>query len=56
MVNEVKWKEVKLSKLSRLLHFISIHIEQAICCVKEFDILSGVIPASVAASAGQSVD
>ena len=35
-----------------------IHIEQAICCtcVKEFDMLSGVMPASVAASAGQSVD
>ena len=32
---------------------LRIHIERAICRVKEFDILSGVMPASVAASANQ---
>ena len=32
---------------------LRIHIERAICRVKEFDMLSGVMPASVAASANQ---
>ena len=30
-----------------------IHIERAVCRVNEFDILSGVMPASVAALANQ---
>ena len=35
---------------------LHIHIEQVIRHVKEFDILSGVMPTSVAASARQSVN
>ena len=35
---------------------LHIHIEQVIRHVKEFDILSGVMPTSVAASPRQSVD
>ena len=35
---------------------LHIHIEQVIRHVKELDILSGVMPTSVAASARQSVD
>ena len=51
LVNKAKWKEVKLLKLSRSLHFASVLNDQF--AIKEFDMLSGVIPASVAASANQ---
>ena len=52
-LGEQGWMERSEVVETQQIASLHIHIEQAICRVKEFDILSGVIPASVAASANQ---